>query len=549
MTRYDARLALTLLLFLLLGCARSSAPSASIPAEDAPPPTEGTAQALSPTVAQTLVMASGAELGPGNPHDYSTSRPILDLVYEPLVRYDEAGTIQPALAERWEISEDGRTWTFSLRPNVTFHDGTPLDAAAVKWNLERWVGQARHGWLPAATRITAIETPDSETVVLTMRDAYYPAVQDLTLIRPVRFLSPNAVNSDGDFQTPIGTGPWRLLSLDAQQATLVPHDAYWGARPRLEKIMLEVILDPQTRMAALLSGEVDVIGGEYLGGISLESLPVLARNPGLRILTGEGITSFYLATDYATPPFDDQRVRRAIALAIDKQALAARIFDGHAGAATGLLPDGAPYVSRTGDEIYGYDPARARELLAEAGWTPGTDGIVAREGVPFTIDLVVDRSRVPQTVLMAEVIQAQLKEVGIQLEIRAYDYSGWLDAYKNRDYDLQMRFSWGPPYDPHTVLTGSFFSGAGEESAPSYTHPDLDRLIEQVLVTTDEGTRQALYDQIWQHLDGHAAVIPLLYPPRVYAHGCEVVGFRLGGTEYDFAYAVQQVEIVPCEGR
>ena len=157
------------------------------------------AAAVPSDVAQTLVLASGRNLGPGNPHDYSTSMVLLDLLYEPLVRYGPDGTIQPALAESWEISEDGLTWTFNLHQDIVFHDGTPLDSTAAKWNLERWVGNERHSWLPTTSRITGIETPDDFTLVLTLNQAYYPAMQDFTLIRPVRFLSPEAVDEAGEF--------------------------------------------------------------------------------------------------------------------------------------------------------------------------------------------------------------------------------------------------------------------------------------------------------------------------------------------------------------
>ena len=200
-----------------------------------------------------------------------------------------------------------------------------------------------------------------------------------------------------------------------------------------------------------------------------------------------------------------------------------------------------PYVTRTGLDTYIYDPENARALLAEAGWTPNADGVLEKDGQPLQLNLVVDQSRLPQTASMATAIQAQLKEVGIALELRLYDYSGWLDAFYAKDYDLIMRFSWGPPYDPHTLLAGAFYTDESAESTISYASPDLDPLIDAVLAATDESERQALYDQIWQHLDTQAAVIPLVYPERIYAVRNEVQGFRLGGTEYDLSYAVQEV--------
>jgi len=525
----------TLLLVLLAALVLvACAPMAVAPAESS------TGQ---PAAAQTLILASGRNLGPGNPHAYDSSMVLLDLVYEPLVRYAPDGSVVPALAESWTISADGLTWTFNLRQGVTFHDGTPFDAAAAKWNLEQWVGNEAHNWLPTATRITGIETPDAATLVLTLAQSYYPAMQDFTLIRPVRFLSPAAVDGEGAFAQPIGTGPWQVDSLSDEAATLTRYADYWGEQPALDQINIEVVLDAQTRIAALLSGDVHAIGGEYLGSIPPESLAALEASDAVTVLSAAGATSFYIAANHGKPPFDDRLVRQAVNQAIDRQGLVDAIFGGRAEVATGLLPSVIPYVSRTGLDTYTYDPENARALLAEAGWTPNADGVLEKAGQPLQLNLVVDQSRLPQTASMATAIQAQLKEVGIALELRLYDYSGWLDAFYAKDYDLIMRFSWGPPYDPHTLLAGAFYTDDRAESTISYASPDLDPLIDAALASTDETERQALYDQIWQHLDEQAAVIPLVYPERVYAVRNEVQGFRLGGTEYDLSYAVQEVTL------
>jgi peptide/nickel transport system substrate-binding protein len=527
----------SLLLGLMLFMTSCVAPAAPATGNVNPPSNSAAAPAAAE---QTLVLASGRDLGPVNPHAYDSSMVMLDLVYEPLVRYAPDGSIQPVLAESWEISEDGLIWTFHLRAGVTFHDGTPFDAAAAKWNVEQWAGNERHGWLPTSARIVAIETPDAATLVLTMGETYYPGLQDLTLIRPVRFLSPNAVDAAGSFLEPVGTGAWQVSELANDRAVLSPYAGYWGQQPQLEQIVVEVVIDPQTRVAALLSGEVDVIGGEYLGSIPPESMPVLERNNAVTLLSSEGITCFYMATGYNKAPLDDVRVRQAINHAIDREGMATTIFGGLAEPAVGLLPSTIPYVTRTEYTTYTYSPEAARTLLAEAGWTAGIDGILQKEGERLALNLVVDRARLPQTASMATAIQAQLKEVGVELKLQMLDYTGWLDAFNSNDYDLIMRFTWGSPYDPHTILAGAFSS---KQVSVSYTHPELDSLIDAVLLATDEDKRRAIYEQVWSHLDSHAAVVPLVYPQRVYAHRTQVTGFELGGTEYDLAYAVRNVVI------
>lgn len=404
-------------------------------------------------------------------------------------------------------------------------------------------GTDRHNWLPTTTRISSFETPDQATVVLSLSEPYYPAIQDLTLVRPVRFLSTNGVDSAGEFAEPVGTGPWKVESLSDTRAVLIRNDAYWGQKPELDEIVIEVILDGQTRVAALLSGEVDIVGGEYLGGISLESLPVLERNDDVRILTGNGVTTFYIFTQFDMPPLDDARVRRALNQAIDRLSIARDLFGGRAEPAQHLLPANIPYVTATGADMYEHNLDSARALLNEAGWALNGGGVLEKDGTPLELTLVVDQSRLPQTATVAEAIQAQFREVGVELEVRAFDNSGWVDALYAKEYDLIVDLSWGPPYDPHTLLSGAFYTDPGEETAVSYSDPALDRLIDSALASTDIHERQEIYNQIWRRLDDEAAVIPLLHPQRVYAVRGEVEGFQLGGTEYDWAFAVRDVAI------
>lgn len=497
---------------------------------------EQVAEGATSTVAdanQEFVIASGNDIGELNPHNYRSSFIALDMVYEPLVRYEADGTLSPALAEEWSISEDGLTWTFKLRQGVVFHDGEPFNSAAVKWNLEHWVQTDDHSWLPTATRVESIETPDDYTVILQMNTFYYPAFQDLALVRPVRFLSPKAVDANGEFIAAIGTGPWKLESyIPQQQAVFVSNENYWGEKSSLEKVVFEVIPDAQTRIAALLSGEVDLVGGDYIGGVSLESLPVLRRNPDVQVIVEPGTNSYILHPNYKHELFDDVRVRRAFNYAIDRQAISDAIFSGVGQPAQGLFPDSIPYVNYTDTGLYHYNAELANSLLDEAGWIIASDGVREKDGQRLEISMVLDGAMFPQAKSMAQVIQSQLKDVGVDVKIQVLDYGGWLEAYGSGNYDLLMHITWGAPYDPHSSLNGMFYSKTSGGTV-FFTTPELDSLIESVLAEKDETQRQVLFNKIWQILDEQAVAIPLVYSSRVYAVRSEVAGFRLGGTEYE----------------
>lgn len=502
--------------------------------KDRPSSREGTTSDSS-GVKQVFTVAVGSEIGDLNPHNYKSSFPALDLVYEPLVRYAPDGTLKPALAKSWKISDDGKTWTFQLREGVTFHDGTPFDATAAKWNLERWVGGKDHDWLPTATDVKSIETPDKYILVLRMKQPYYGALQELALVRPVRFLSPKAADAAGNFLKPVGTGPWQVQQDNStQRAVFVPYKNYWGTKPKLDEVVFDVIPDPQTRVAALLSGQAKLIGGDNIGGIPLESVPSLKSDPKVKLLTATGSTTYFIQTNYNRPPFDDVRVRQALNYAINREAISSKVFNGLAAPAKGVFAPNIPYATYSNPQLYAYNPQQAKTLLDQAGWKPGKDGIVEKNGLPLQLTMVVDADSFPQAKSMAEVIQAQLKDIGIGMEIRLLDSGGWSNALMKKEFDLAINLTWGSPYDPHLSLKQMFHSSDKPvEHGGIYANPKLDKLIDDALAAKDEKQRQTRYEEVQKFMDENAAVIPVVYSSRVYAVSSNVTDFNLAGTEYE----------------
>lgn len=208
---------------------------------------------------------------------------------------------------------------FELQQGVQFHDGTPFDAHAVKWNFDRWVGKEDYGFFRTSTVVQKVEATDPDTVTLTLSEPYEPLIQELSIVRPVRFLSPASVAADSAFARPVGTGPWRFESSSATEAVLVRHDGYWGDAPSLGRVSFRVIPDSQTRVSALRSGEVDLIGGSYLAPITPLEATGLQQTDGVRLLTGDPDTTFLLSFS-TRGPAADRAVREAVGLAIDREA-------------------------------------------------------------------------------------------------------------------------------------------------------------------------------------------------------------------------------------
>jgi nickel ABC transporter nickel/metallophore binding protein len=486
---------------------------------------------------QTFKVAIAGDVAKLNPQSYDKHEFVpLAMVFESLVSYGEGGQIRPNLAESWQMSPDNLTLTLKLRSGVVFHDGTPFDSAAAKWNFNRWVGLAEHDWLPVSTKIAAIDTPDPQTLVLKFKEPYYAALQELSLVRPVRFLSPKSVDAQGKFSKPIGTGAYKLAEyIRDRKIVFTRNENYWREKPALTKVEFDIIPDGQTRVAALLSKEVDLIGGEYLGGIPLESVAKLQNNPNIDVIVSEGTTTYLVRLNYRKAPFDSVQVRRALNYAVNRNDLSTKVFRNLATPAKGFFPPNIPYVTHTNSELYTYKPDQASKLLAEAGWQMGPDGIRVKDGQPLNLTMLINNDLFPQSKPMAEVIQANFKAVGVNLQLRSVDSGAIIEAIKQGNFDMTLGLSYGSPYDPHSSVK-DFFASTKDNDDRYYTDPQLDSMIDRVLKTTTEAERQSQYNQIWEYMDEKAVAIPVLFSKRVYAVSKDVKGFKLASTEYELNF-------------
>lgn len=303
------------------------------------------------------------------------------LIYDSLVEYGENGNIVSGLAESWNVSEDGKSYTFHLRKGVKFSDGTPCDAEAVKFSIERWANNEKLSWMKICKDIKKINVIDKDTIKLDFQSKYSLALTEFTYPRPIRIISPTAVEPAGDpkgkFVKPIGTGAWKVENyIKDKETVLIKNDNYWGDKPKVDKLVIKVIADPQTRVLALQNGEVDLAGGQ-MSGIPIESLKVIKKNNDLKIFTNSGTTSYFLMFNNKNDIFKDCKIRKAINYAINKDEIANNLFDGTGKPAQGLFQSTVPYVTKDNNKGYKYNIQKAKELLNEAGWKDSNnDGIL-----------------------------------------------------------------------------------------------------------------------------------------------------------------------------
>ncbi len=502
-----------------------------------------------------LVYSANSNVGPLNPHLYSPNQMFGQaLVYEPLVRYEANGTVSPWLATSWEISEDGREYLFHLREDVAFSDGTPFDAAAVKKNFDTVLRNSeRHGWLELVNQLRAVEEAGGEAVTvvdphavkLTLKDPYYPILQELALVRPVRFLSPAAFPDNGDtaegITAPIGTGPWNVVELvKGEYDVFERNEAYWGDTPAMRHLVVKVIPDSNARAVAFDTGVIDLIygaGGHGGGQLGMDAFQRYQNMPGVVASVSPPLATRAIALNSNRFPTNDLAVRTAILHAVNKPALVEHVFLGVEPQADTLFAPSMPYCD-LGLSPYEFDTNKAAALLDEAGWTfPEGGEYRMKDGETLALDLCFVGNDALQKAV-AEVLQADLKTIGMQVNLVGEESDSFYTRQKTGEFGLIFGDTWGPPYDPHSFCSSMRAPSHADYQAQSGLpmKAEIDAAIGEVLVTVDEAERQAKYDFILRTLHEQAVYLPLTYMTSIMVHRDTLQGATFGATKNEIPF-------------
>jgi peptide/nickel transport system substrate-binding protein len=445
-----------------------------------------------------LVVALEAEPTSLDPHqvtDYNSLRATMPM-FETLTQFAPGTTeIIPGLAESWETSPDGLTYTFHLRKDVTFHDGTPLTAEAVKFNIERQI-DPHHPYHDTGVfayaeftfgMVESVTVVDDHTVQIRLKYTFAPFLRNMAMASAA-IISPAAIKKYGaDIAiNPVGTGPFRFKEwVPGVRIVLERNDAYWGEPATLKGLVFRPIVNPQSRLAALEAGEVD-----FIVNPPPEDVERLRSDPRFKVVAELGQHTWWVALNCQRPPFDSVLVRQAVHYAIDKKAIVEGVLRNTGIVAINPLP---PNVwSYTEDvKIYDYNPQLAKQLLAQAGYPNG-----------FTVEFWVPESGsgMQQPVEMATAIQAYLAQVGITAKIQTWEWGTYLDKVFQPDYSQvaeMHEMSWimdnGDPDDfLYILLSGEQWPPAGFNDA-FYKNEKVDRLLAQARRELDQEKRKSLY--------------------------------------------------------
>ena len=467
--------------------------------------------------AHHLNFAWPVNVGPLNPHLYSPNQMFAQsMVYEPLVKYQQDGTVKPWLATHWTLSPDGRTYTFTLRHQVTFSNGEPFNAQAVAANFRAVMdNKERHSWLELVNQIDSFKAINNDTFELTLKHPYYPALLELSLPRPFRFIAPSQFihnQTKNGIVNPIGTGPWILTHIQLNQFDeFVRNPNYWGNQPAIDSITVKVIPDPNSRAMAFETGEVDLLYGVD-GSVSPDTFERFRRSGLYTTELSEPIETIDLALNTQRGPTADRAVRIAINHAVNKKLMLDTVLYNTQLAADSLFAPSVPYAN-LGLTPYQYDLELASQTLEEAGWHLNQhDGVRYKEGQRLSIDLIyVGTNAVNKS--LAEIIQGDLRNIGVEIDLIGEEESSVYHRQKSGEFGMIFNRTWGAPYDPHAFMSSMRVPSHADYQAQLGLKDKalIDEKIEQALIATDETQRQTLYRDVITRLHREAVYLPLTW--------------------------------------
>ena len=488
---------------------------------------------------EELVFVNYRDIRDLNPHLYAGEMYAQEMLYETLVNITADG-YEGCLAESWDISDDGKTYTFHIRDGVKFSDGEVCDANAIKANFDAIIeNKDRHTWLEMMNLLVGVSAPDDKTFVIELSEPYYPLLTELGVTRPFAMISPKAMK-DGSTKDGvnayIGTGPYVLTDFVTDEyAVFEANENYWGEQPKIKKITVKVIPDNQTRILALEKGEIDMIFGKNM--IDADAINQYTGNDKFTVSLSDPTSTRQIVLNTTRDVLADKEVRQALQHATNKQAISDGIFYGLEQPADTLFAKTVPYCD-IDLEPYAYDVELAQSMLDEAGWVVGADKIREKDGQKLNIDLLYNSDSVTEKAI-AEYLQSEYQKIGIFLNIHGEEEQSYRDNMKAGNFDMVFNICWGTPYDPQSSLAAMRAPVYGDYAAQLGLEDkaDIDQAITDILVSTDETKRQELYTFVLTRLHEDAVYIPLTYECNKAIYRSDLQGFHFTQTQYEVPFA------------
>jgi peptide/nickel transport system substrate-binding protein len=446
-------------------------------------------------------------------------------IAESLVLWEPDGRIVPGIAESWTTSDDGLEWRFKLRSGVIFHDDTPVTADAVKTSYR--LQKDNSAFLRAAA-IQSIDADGAE-VIFRLEKPFGPFLTFLLDPR-VPVLSPSCFDAEGKVTTPVSVGPYKFVSADLPRSlSAVRHDAYWGEKAKFSKVRYDAIGNGETRSNIAAAGDADLVLNIPFPSVSrVESAGQMRLD---RII----IPRVHIVIPNCNQPqFSDVRTRQALSLVIDREGIAASIMRNPGLAATQYLPPIFPDWHFS-DLVHKRDVEKANQLLDEAGWARGSDGIRAKEGARFagTVRTFANRAELPA---IAQVLQAQFREIGYDLQISVGEWEAIVEGREDGTLDLaltslQLATIPDPIARMSVELVADTISPTSDTAPVGWKHQPMRDKVTAYLASASEEERQPLRREIAQILHTELPLIPIVWYEEITAVADRIEGFVMDPCE------------------
>lgn len=466
---------------------------------------------------ETLTFAQGAEprgLDPALVDDGESSKVIVN-IYEGLLKYNKDSTqVEPCLADSWDISKDGLTYTFKLHKGVKFQDGTDFDADAVKFNIDRQLPPKVTDDMSYASfvfgSVKSVDVVDKYTVKINMSAVCTPFLANLAMSMAAPMVSPKALkdNKNNVNEHPVGTGPYKFVRWDkGQDVVLVRNDDYWGTKAKTKNVIFKIIADNSARVVALNNGEVDMIDG--IDATVVDKI----KQGGNTLYEGRGMNINYMAYNTSRAPFNNAKTRIAVSQSVNVPELVKSLYQGYAEPATTILPSFIPGYDSSVSQVK-YDADAAKAAITSAGLTK-VHMITYTNARPYN----------PATgQSLAEAIQGYLSKVGITCTIDAYDWTTYKEKVKAGDYDICF-YGWtGDNGDPDNFLNLLADSDPTMNVA-LYKNQDYIDGIQKGLITPNGDERNKIYGNLEKIAAADAPWLPISHMKQLSAYSPKVEGY------------------------
>ncbi|UOQ46548.1 glutathione ABC transporter substrate-binding protein [Halobacillus salinarum] len=485
--------AFLLVVFALAGCSSSSSTEESDSGKT--------------NVEQELTYATTSDvvgLSPIDTND-SVSSAMIEQVYETLFTRDpETMEIKPLLAESYENPDD-KTWIIHLKEGIKFHDGTPFNAEAVKYTFEQFKSEERAA--PRASLlepVESIEAKDEHTVVIKTKEPYGPLLAALCHTN-ASIVSPEADKSGKLNKNPVGTGPFVFEEwVQGDHVSLRKNDDYWQGAPKLEKVTMKVVPEYSTAVSMLQTGEV-----QFIDAIPTEQLPRIESIKSVETQQKEGTPVYYLGFNMNKAPFNDLNFRKAVSYAIDREAYVKQLKGLGIKNESIIGPKVFGYDEEAADAGYSYDPEKAKQMIEDNGF----------KGQKITL-LAANRDMYMK---MAEIVQSQLTEAGLNVEIETMEWGTFLDTTSKGDFEMTFLGWSNSTADGSELLYPNLHSdNIGSSNRMAYNNKEFDKLVNESRVTVDQDVRKqklseanmiAVKDAVW--IPMHHGVVTAAYDQSV----------------------------------